>query len=153
MILDIASPYSLSSYGFGDAARHIRERAGDAYRRLAEARLIADIQRVSRREENWDGWGSARPDPAACSRAAAESTEYIHAAFAADLGWQHPLVGSNEYGEISFEWWRGAKRLTIYVGSDEVRYVCSWGADINQHMDADLLAPNGFSQKWRWFRA
>jgi hypothetical protein len=152
MMMELTSLRAMSSYGFGEAALQIQARTSSAHLRLAQARMVSAIQNVAQRQENWDGFGSAEPDPTSCARAVAEGTEFIDAAFAADLGWQQPHVGSNEFGEISLEWWRGPKRLTVYIGSHEVRYVCSWGADINHHMDAGLLNPQDFPQKWRWFQ-
>lgn len=154
MMMQLTAPHTVSNYGFGDEARQIRERARDAYLRLAKTRASAEIVQVSKREEDWDGCGSAKPIEDACSRASAEVTNFIEAAFAEGLDWQQPHVGSNEVGEISFEWWRGEKKFTVYVGPADMRYVCSWGADINNAMDAGVLSsPDGFIQKWRWFQA
>lgn len=152
MITQLSAPQTISDYGFGDAVRHIQERANSAHSRIAKARVIGAIQQVSLRQEDWDGCGSAKPIDAACSRASAEVAGFIDAAFEENLGWQHPHVGSNEIGEVSFEWWRGEKKLTIYIGPEDMHYVCSWGVDINNTMDAGVLASEGFIQKWRWFR-
>lgn len=152
MNMQLSSPHTVSSYGFGDAARHLRQRSQEVHLRLAKTRIFGNIVHVSNRAGDWDGCGSAKPMEAASSRAFAEVTGFIDAAFDAELGWQDPHVGSNEIGEISFEWWRGEKKLTTYIGPVEIRYVCSWGADINHTMDAGVLPPEGFLQKWRWFR-
>jgi hypothetical protein len=148
----LSAPRTISSYGFGAAFREIQERSNSAHSRFAKLRVQTAIQQVSQRQDNWDGCGSDRPSEAACSRAVTEASAFVDVAFTADLGWQDPYVGSNESGEVSLEWWRGEKRLTIYVGSEDMHYVCSWGPDINNTMDAGLLTPEGFLQKWRWFR-
>ena len=152
MILQPSSPQSLSSYGFGDAARQLQARQREAFVRIARNRAAVDVLKVANRQENWDGYGSATPSDVVVSRALAAITGFIDESYAAALEWQHPFVSSNEDGEISFEWWRGVKKLTFYVGAAQARYVSSWGTNIDTHMDAGILAADDFIKKWRWFR-
>lgn len=152
MTILLSSPRTLSSCGSGDAGRELQDRARAAQARFAEARVILAIQQISTRSVDWDGCGSDAPADLACSQARSEIGRFISAAMSADLGWVHPHVSSNEYGEISFEWWNGEKKLTLYIAPTQVHYVCSWGPDINANMDAGLLGAGDFLQKWRWFR-
>lgn len=152
MILQPSSPNRLSLYGFGDAAKHLQALQHEALARHAKNRAIVDILKVAKREDNWDGYGSAKATDVVVSRAIGAVSNFVDVAMTAGLEWQHPFVGSNEEGEISLEWWRGAKKLTLYVGPEETHYVSSWGSNIDTHMDAGLLADNDFIKQWRWFR-
>lgn len=153
MILDYTSVNAVSDYGFGEAVESIRRLSKDAFTRIARARVMAEISRVSERQNDWDGFGSERPAELACNRAKFEAVEFVRIAYASDLGWKAPYVSSNECGEVSMEWWNGEKKLTLYIGPSDTHYVCSWGPDVDATMDAGVLPEGGFLEKWRWFNA
>lgn len=121
-------------------------------RHVALNRVTVAVLDTRNRITNWDGNGSARADERAISRAVAMSEEFIAQAFDANLEWTVPHVGLNEAGEVSFEWWNGSKKLTLYVGPTSIHYVSSWGPHIEEEMDAGELSEHGFVSKWRWFQ-
>lgn len=143
------APPSTSSYGVGDAIQDLRKLANAAVARPGEAAAMAAIRKVGIRQENWDGRGSEGPSGSAILRAMDEVRVFIKMATASGYGWQQPLVGSNEWGEISFEWWRHDKKLTLYIGAEESNFVCCWGDSIDS-MDAGVFETNQFLAKWRW---
>jgi len=119
---------------------------------LATNRVVVEISRVAKRAKNWDGFGSDQPDRKAVANAVNAIDTFAQQVSQAGLEWMHPHVGSNEDGEISFEWWNGNKKLTVYVGSEENHYVSSWGHNIDTNMDAGPLPLDGFLKQWRWLR-
>lgn len=151
MILQPAARPVVSAYGFGPTAVRLQEQQREPLLRMANNRTVVEILRVGKRQDDWDGYGSAKPSDTMVARAVAEAVSFIEEAFAAGLEWQHPLVGSNEEGEVSFEWWRGVKKLTIYVGAHENNFVSSWGSNIDTHMHAGVLGADEFVKQWRWF--
>lgn len=65
--------------------------------------------------------------------------------------WELPFVASSAFGEVTFEWWNGAKKLTLYVGTAESTYVQVWGPDIhNQMKDGVLDGDHIASQLLNW---
>lgn len=117
---------------------------------LKANRVVVDILKVSKRAQNWDGFGSKQPDAGTVSTAVSAVDAFVKQVSQAGLEWLHPYVGSNENGEISFEWWSGDKKLIVYIGAEENNYVSSWGHNIETHMDAGPLPLNGFLKQWRW---
>lgn len=152
MILQPSSRQTISAYGAGPAAVELQARQGEALGRLARNRALVDVLKVSKRQDDWDGFGSLRPSDAVKSAAVEAAINMIEEVVASGLEWQHPHISSNEDGEISFEWWHGEKKLTVYIGGEESRYVSSWGANIDTHMDAGPLIAGELIKKWRWFR-
>jgi hypothetical protein len=69
-------------------------------------------------------------------------------------GWQTPHITSSEQGEIVCEWWRKAKKLTIYFGDDGAEFIKVWGADIEQEMESgDLASEWDIVAVWRWLQS
>jgi hypothetical protein len=64
-----------------------------------------------------------------------------------------PYVGLNEAGNVSFEWWDGDKKLTLYIRPDATTYVKSWGPDTENDMDAGNMSAEDFPRFWTWLRA
>jgi hypothetical protein len=83
-------------------------------------------------ENNWNSYGAPTPDKDAVEHALG----WISALYtdATDLGasWLEPNVTASADGEVVFEWWRGAKKLTVYIGDGTAEYVQVWGADADQ---------------------
>ncbi|WP_079415351.1 hypothetical protein [Thiomonas intermedia] len=54
-------------------------------------------------------------------------------------------------GELSFEWWRGQRKLTIYVSSHAAEYIKVWGPHIDTEMEDGILNSGGDLVKiWLW---
>ena len=117
---------------------------------LAANRVVVDILKVSQRPADWDDCGSLAPSKVAVACAVNAISTFAHQVSELGLEWLHPHVGSNEIGEISFEWWRGTKKLTLYVGAEQNHYVSSWGLNIDTNMEAGILRLEDFPKQWRW---
>lgn len=81
-------------------------------------RKIADLMTWP---EGWDGYDAPKPDPTSV-RHARSWAEKLYRDLSAEL-WIKPHVSADEGGEVSFEWWKGRKKLTVYVSPEAVEYV------------------------------
>ena len=71
-----------------------------------------------------------------------------------DSDWKPPHVSASEDGDVTFEWWNGEKKLTIYIRATRPEYIIAWGADIDNEMSDGVIATGGqFNEMWRWLRA
>ena len=114
------------------------------------SRVVPRLQALKGFGANWDDRGSAGANAAAIDRAIGVLDTHALQVREARLPWRDPHVSLNEEGDVAFEWWNGAKKLTLYVGSEQIDFVSSWGPDIDLHMHAGML--NGELLKlWRWF--
>ena len=117
-----------------------------------DPRLFAShvsIDRVAALPQNWDGHGSVRPLPSAVERA----RQLLEEAFRAvhrTAGWQAPYISASEDGEIVFEWWNGARKLTIYIGPEHSTFLKSWGPNVLEEMSDGVLAQNWDPEHWVW---
>jgi len=62
-----------------------------------------------------------------------------------------PHVTASQDDEVVLEWWRGERKLTVYVTSSAIEYVRVWGADMFDEMDDGEVTPGADpSSIWRW---
>jgi hypothetical protein len=103
--------------------------------------------------DNWDGYGSRRPNFEAIS-AARDLLTVLYEAAAPNNGWSDPHLSADEQGSVVMEWWQDYKKITLYVTPTETSYVRVWGDDIDTEMDEGLLtAPSyEFGALWSWLR-
>jgi hypothetical protein len=77
--------------------------------------------------------------------------EMYRAALGLGRPWLRPHVTANVHGEVVFEWWRGPKKLTVYVSGETVEYVKVWGADIESEMaEGDASTDTSRRRLWDW---
>lgn len=79
------------------------------------------IRDLYKRPEDWDGYGAAKPNPASVAHALSWA-EQLYRDVRAVL-WIKPHVSSDDEGDVSFEWWQGRRKLTVYVSPDSVEYI------------------------------
>jgi hypothetical protein len=120
---------------------------------LATIPTIIALRRLRTLSANWDGCGSAKPDPAAIASAGGLVRDFYLFAISSGYDWKQPLVSANEYGEVCFEWWSGEHKLTVYMSANAVSYVKVWGTDMDDEMADGQIVGAGFVGLWRWLHA
>jgi hypothetical protein len=129
------------------------EPAALAMSRVASAALAADVLRaVTQADTHLAAYGGGDTDPEAVFNALQVGQAFIDEVSASDVGWEPPHIGTNEEGAVAFEWWEDERKLTIYIGPSDARFVSSWGPNIETEMVAGTLRPGGFSQQWTWLK-
>jgi hypothetical protein len=121
-------------------------------RAAKEPRLLPShfvIDQLAALPDDWDSHGSPSPIPDAVERAR-QLLEDAYRATSQTTGWQSPYISATEEGEIVFEWWNGARKLTIYVGPQHSTFLKSWGPHIVNDMVDGLLTQNWDPQLWTW---
>jgi hypothetical protein len=104
-------------------------------------------------QDNWDGRGSAAPDPLNIVAAKAWILE-ISKVVASSKPWMHPHIALSEEGEVMFEWWRGEKKITLYVSAKQILFIRSWSDNIEDGMEDGVLSrASDFSTLWNWLFA
>ncbi|MCY1204297.1 hypothetical protein D9M68_356930 [compost metagenome] len=110
------------------------------------------LTRLQQLNDNWDGFGSARPNVAAIYRAQHMLPELFSAAGGV-RGWIDPHVSASEAGEVTFEWWRGDKTITLFFNAAGIDYLRAWGSSMDDEMDDGELQDNQFRDLWLWFNS
>lgn len=116
---------------------------------------ISAISKLGTRFENWDGRGSAKPDAEAIQHAMALAEQMCNCVSAMGVGkyWVMPHVSASEDGEVTFEWWRGTHKLTIYIGPKRAEYIKVWGLNVETEMSDGELVGSQFQGLWLWLNA
>lgn len=108
------------------------------------------LARIRALEANWDGYGSARPNPGAIANAEARLPELYRLSTLQGV-WREPHVSASEAGEISFEWWSGPRKVTMYFGEQFVEVIKVWGINMDTEMDLQQMpALDAFPAVWAW---
>lgn len=113
----------------------------------------ASINKLTNLGENWDGFGSVRPNPDAMQNALGFINNIYLSASSTHLPWIQPHITSSENGDVVFEWWSGDHKLTIYVGEESMEYLQVWGPDMQTQMLDGNLVGEKFQGLWRWLLA
>lgn len=112
------------------------------------------LQRVSRYVVDWDGAGSPAPSSAAVAAASARLTDFYRVCISQNAPWFAPHVSASEAGDITFEWWKKDRKITLYIGEDALELVRVWGPNVFDEMDVTMLeSPAHFSSAWTWLHA
>jgi len=112
---------------------------------------LAKIGSLRLLNDDWDGMGSNAPSDEQIACANAWTAQFKRVI---DSDWKPPHVSASEDGDVTFEWWNGEKKLTIYIRATRPEYIIAWGADIDNEMSDGVIATGGqFNEMWRWLRA
>jgi hypothetical protein len=117
----------------------------------ALAQTIAELRAMQEWQPGWNGYDALPPCPDAISHA----ISWIHSLYdvAGDAGraWIIPYVTASANGEVVFEWWRGSRKLTVYVSGGTAEYVQVWGPDIVHEMaDGEGASVANCRRLWLW---
>jgi hypothetical protein len=86
--------------------------------------------------------------------AAANAIKFLQNLFdrATKLGsWYPPHITIGDTGEVVFEWWQGARKITLYFGAADAEYIKVWGTDIENEMESGSLADGWtVTSLWLW---
>jgi hypothetical protein len=72
------------------------------------------VQSLTLREANWNGYDALPPDAGAVAFAEVSLLDLYREVKERGAPWHPPHVTSSAEGEVVFEWWNDAKKLTIY---------------------------------------
>ena len=112
---------------------------------------LARLKNLLILDAGWNGYDALAPNPDAVLHA----ENWIGRLFQeiADSGrsWIRPNVIADANGDVVFEWWRGKKKLTVYIGDESAEYVKIWGTDIHSEMsEGDAEAISTCRALWLW---
>ncbi len=111
---------------------------------------MKELLRVARFPEDWDDAGSSAPRPSAVANASARLVEICGMAIQSGP-WVAPHVSASETGDITFEWWNGQRKLTVYFGDTGLEVIEVWGPDIQEQMRVvQLNGGDAMAQSWAW---
>ena len=109
------------------------------------------LSRVRSWGDDWDGAGSLAPSGKAQLKAQVFIEDAFRLTNETNYAWKFPNISANESGAYVLEWWRGTKKLTIYVDSNGFEFVKVWGVNIFDEMDDGVIeSDEGFKELWAW---
>lgn len=112
---------------------------------------LIDIHNLKGREENWNRYGAPTPNPVSIDRAKRWIKQAHANTSSSRKPWITPHVGSDECGDVSFEWWRGERKITLYITPDAVEYLKVWGIRMFSEMeDGTINSAGQWSALWNW---
>jgi hypothetical protein len=114
-------------------------------------KVEAQIRDLLSWEDNWNSYEAPTPDKDAVEHALGWISALYTDATELETSWLAPHVTASADGEVVFEWWRGAKKLTVYIGDGTAEYVQVWGANVDQDMaEGNADGKDARRRLWRW---
>lgn len=108
-----------------------------------------DIYELLSWPERWDGYDAPKPNPASVTHARSWA-EQLHRDVSAEL-WIKPHVIADEEGDVVFEWWKGRKKIAVYISPEAAEYVKVERLDGSSNMeDGSIETPEDRRMLWRW---
>jgi hypothetical protein len=134
---------------FGDISEHGAEKRVLKNFRTPLSNTEEDLANLLSWGEGWDGYEAPQPRRvsinAACEWARELYRDVSH------VLWIKPLITADEEGDVVFEWWRGSKKLTVYVSPNTVEYVRVERRGTNAEVtDGDIETPLERRKLWNW---
>ena len=115
------------------------------------SKTIAKIEDLCSRGENWGGCSSDAPNPDAIARSKGWISDMYRDNQILGLEWLDPHVSTNEFGDVSFEWWKGSRKLTVYVSACDTLLLQVWGPSIQNEMSEATADTSAERQSaWQW---
>lgn len=142
-------PTSNTAAVSGDAIQQRFLRRGSFDAQLSPE-VVALDQMLDPRGSRESGNG---PSPArAAFESAREWVDYLReAAQFSGRAWVAPHIAADDEGEISFEWWRDSRKITIYFGAGRPEFIKVWGAHMQDEMTTgELASSDTFRSLWIW---
>lgn len=117
---------------------------------LQWSQILERFDIIARREDNWDGYESRKPNKE-CLDLAKQFMEGFLDTVASDGDLQvQPLISSDEDGHITVEWYAEERQLHFQIEEDEVLYIQAWGPNIDTEMHVDTLSRKDYVTLWTW---
>lgn len=108
-----------------------------------------DIFNLLTQQEGWDGYDTPTPDDASIKRACLWVRELYRDVRA--VLWIKPRVSADEDGAVVFEWWKGRKKLSVYVSPMISEYVKVEKVGSSVEMEEGFIGtPKDRRMLWRW---
>ena len=108
------------------------------------------LESIGRRNEDWDGYGSKRPNSLSLVYTGHLLDELLTSVIGASRKWIEPFITSDEDGHISAEWHLGHRELHIQIRENEAEYIKVWGTNIEDEMHMDILGTGDYLEVWDW---
>lgn len=67
-----------------------------------------------------------------------------------NLTWVYPHIAGDE-DEISLEWWKGQRNITVFIRNFQIEILKIWGSNIHDEMEESCMADiSEFVELWKW---
>jgi len=121
----------------------------DIYPYLLDA-FKEKLQKITEREDNWDGKGSKKPSPLVLSKAHITLESFLYSIVYSGQLWITPFVSTDEDGHITIQWNNGDHELHIEIDDEGAEYIKVWGVNIEHEMHLGILKQKEFLNLWDW---
>ena len=108
------------------------------------------LQKITEREDNWDGKGSKKPSPLVQSKAHITLESFLYSIVNSGRLWITPFVSTDEDGHITIQWNSGDHELHIEISNECTEYIKIWGVNIQHEMHLGILKRKEFINLWDW---
>ncbi len=113
-------------------------------------KILQQLESIRQRNEDWDGYGSKRPNPLSLAYAEHLLNQLLTSVISASRRWIDPFITSDEDGHTTAEWYSGDRELHFIIREQEAVYIKVWGTNIENEMHVDVLGTEDYLYVWDW---
>ena len=117
---------------------------------VSHIKIQQQLDSIRQRDEDWDGYGSKRPNTLSLAYAKHVLNELLISVITEYRRWIDPFITSDEDGHITAEWYNGEREIHIIIQEHKAVYIKVWGTNIENEMHADVLGTEGYLDVWDW---
>ena len=112
--------------------------------------MLSQLNKLSEREDDWDGYGSKKPTESTVNYAKHLMEELFDAINQVGSAWDPPIISSDQDGYVTAAWYEEERELHIQIGENVAEYIQVWGTNIDTEMHVDFLYADDYCTLWEW---
>ncbi len=117
-------------------------------------KTISQLQELKNWPENWDNYGSEKPNTVSITKAEKIITQLFNFSLNLNYDLASPHISASAEGEIVLEWWSKSsnKKLTLYIIQENIEYIKVGSDKIEEMEDGHLQEINfhEFQKMFNW---
>ncbi len=134
------------------AESNLSVRPGDTFTSEIEVvKVVYQLHQLQRLHAEGNGQDTAAPSTHAIERAVEWIKDMHYDALTTGEEWLKPHVSIDEDGDVAFEWWKGDRKLTVYVSPETAEYIkVERPAATSDLMDGRIETNEDRRELWHW---
>ena len=107
------------------------------------------IRQLVNLKDDWDGFDSPPPSAVAITNADRHAALLMTPLLTLKEFFA-PHISASSDAEVTFEWWKDHRKLTLYFADNSIEYLKSWGTDLDNEMEHDNFRGEDFQRLFFW---
>ena len=122
----------------------------EIYKNIILSEMLARLDTIAQREEDWDGLGSMKPNRISLDRAKHIMMKLLDSVISNEGEWMAPFISSDEDGYVTVEWQGDGRRLRLLIEEEEIEYTKLWRINTKRKVRTYNMRGDDCFEIWEW---